>query len=721
MTKQIKNIVLSIFIVVLILCIYLFYNADHFDGILANKYVVGSFAIVLVALFLYLGSYFSNREKVRELRYRDKLFGSLVNNSDTIYFMYNKTNHHVIYMTKNIEEVLGIKDIDTEEKAMALIDDIFENPILKEEMRKWDGKDEFVSSMVLYRYKNNPNITRWIKIKRYTFIEKKDHYEVVLVSNVTKEYERQHLLVIQASDIKLREKQLNDITSASYDIEINLNLTTGGFTLKNLKENINYLGPNIDGNYERELPSIVKQYIYEEDQKEILEKASLKHLKELTSKKIVEPLSLRYRLANQKETLWLESTLFFTTNRGEAQVTILTKNVTENAEYMRKQNVMLQNALTEAKKANEAKSQFLKTISHEIRTPMNAIIGLSESALAKDLPRDTREDIESINSASNHILEIIDGLLDIPKVESGVYEKKEREYDVPKFLKDLVALAKEYIGNKDIKLKLNVAKDLPTKLFGDSAKIHQILLNILSNAVKYTEKGTITIEAKGEKKGSNLNLTVAIKDTGRGIEREQLAKLFADNDADSTNNTGLYIAKKLIDLLNGTIVAESEYGQGSTFTVSLNQKIIDDTNIGDIENYVVPKKRIASFNALGKKILVVDDDKLNLKVANRLLEHYELDVETTDSGKGCLKLIEDGKKYDLILLDQMMKGMDGVETLQELKKIKGFDTPVVVLTADAVVGAKEDYLKKGFDDYLSKPIDTKELNSILNKYLKKEK
>ncbi len=721
MTRQIKNIFLIIFIIALGLCIYLFYNADHFDGVLANRYVIGSFAIILVAVFLYSASYFSNREKVQELRYRDKLFGSLVNNSDTIYFMYNKTNHHIIYMSKNIDEVLGIKDIDDEEKAMALIDDIFENSILKEEMHKWDGKDEFVSSMVLYRYTKDPSITRWIKIKRYSFIEKKDRYEVVLVSNVSKEYERQHLLVIQAGDIKLREKQLNDITSSSYDVEINLNLTTGNFTLKNLKENINYLGPNVDGNYEQQMSNVVKKYICEEDQKEVLEKASLTHLKELTSKKIMEPLSLRYRLANQGDTLWLESTLFFTTTRGESQVTILTKNVTENAEYMRKQNVMLQNALTEAKKANEAKSQFLKTISHEIRTPMNAIMGLSESALANDLPKETKEDIESINSASNHILEIIDGLLDISKVESGVYEKKEKEYEVPQFLKDLVVLAKEYISDKNIKLKLDVANDLPTKLFGDSGKIHQILLNILSNAVKYTDKGTITIEAKGEKKGSTLNLLISIKDTGQGIKREQLAKLFNDVENETSQGTGLYIAKKLIDLLNGTIVAESDYGQGSIFTVSLNQKITDDTNIGDIENYVTPKKRIDSFNALGKKILVVDDDKLNLKVANRLLEPYELDVESTNSGKDCLKLIDDGKKYDLILLDQMMKGMDGVETLHQLKKIKGFDTPVVVLTADAVVGAKEDYLKEGFDDYLSKPIDTKELSSILNKYLKNGK
>ena len=729
MNNQMKKIIMFLFIVVLGVLIYLFYNYVDFSDlnveVLSNKFIAGIIILLLIIVFFYINSYVHGRKRVKELRYRDKLFNSLVKNSDTVYFMQDGISQKIIYMSKNIKDVLEIDGIENEEDGMKLISDIFENSIIKEELRNWDENSEFVSQMISYRHSTYQNMTKWIKVKIYPYTEKKLNYRVISISDVTKEYDRQHLLIIQVNDIKMREKKLNQITSASYDIEMNVNVVTGEFNLHNLKEDTHYFGIEKTGTYETEITSIIKKYVDANDQDAVLEALALSNFVKLAEQENVEPMSIRYRLGNTDEVIWLESTIFFTVNKSESYVTILTKNVTENAEYMRKQNTLLQNALVETKKANIAKSEFLTTMSHEIRTPMNAIIGLSESVLSEDLPMLAREDVENINSASNNLLEIIDELLDISKVESGVLEKREKEYDVPKLFKDLASITLERIGKKSIKLKLNIDPDMPTKLFGDSGKIRQILLNILNNAVQFTDKGLITITAKTERKQSNVNLIVSVEDTGSGIEKDKLESLFDDvekvdsNEMASYQNMGLSITKKLIDSLNGQIIAESKCDEGSTFTVSIIQKIIDDKAIGKIEDYIVEKKKADFFNAKGKSILIVDDNKLNLKVASRLLEPYETTTECVESGKQCIKLITEGKKFDLILLDQMMAEMDGVKTLHELQKIDGFDTPVIVLTADAIVGVKEKYLKEGFNDYLSKPIDVNELNILLKKYLRK--
>ena len=336
--------------------------------------------------------------------------------------MYDTNNNKIIYMTKNIDEVLGVERIDTEEKGLELLNDILAKPIIKEELRRWDEKSEFISQMVSYHHPNAKE-SKWIKVMIYPFIEKKKSYQVILVMDVSIEYERQHLLIIQASDIKTRERQLNQITAASYDVEISVNLETGEFKLRNLKEHGHYFGPEISGDYEPEIASLIKEYVHVEDQNQVLEELSISKLKKLASKKDVEPISIRYRLANNEEVTWLESTIFFTANKGEEHVVILTENVTENAEYMRKQNALLENALKEVNRANRAKSEFLTIMSHQIRTQMNAIIGLSESALSEDLSFKAREDINNINNAGKNLLEIIDGILDISKVESGIIEK----------------------------------------------------------------------------------------------------------------------------------------------------------------------------------------------------------------------------------------------------------------------------------------------------------
>ena len=389
---------------------------------------------------------------------------------------------------------------------------------------------------------------------------------------------------------------------------------------------------------------------------------------------------------------------------------------------MRNQNQKLENALKEAKNANKSKDEFLTIMSHEIRTPLNAIIGLSESALTEELPRTVQEDIEGINSASKGVLQIIDGILDISKIETGDIKLIEKEYDTLKFFKNLESIAKKQLTNKNVEIELDVQNEIPEKLYGDSGKIKQILLNIINNAIKYTEKGKIQIIGNCEKSTSNTELIISIKDTGKGIESEKLSKLFdvnkKANNKDYIEGMGLTIAKNLIDLLKGEIEVESIVGEGSTFTIKVTQKTISDSTIGDAKNFDPEKKKLNTFNAEGKKVLVVDDNKLNIRVAERLLKKYNVETISVETGKECITLIEDKNKYDLILLDQMMPEMNGVETLKELKKIKGFNIPVVVLTADAIVGKKEEYIKEGFDDYLSKPIEIDKLTEILKKYFK---
>ena len=666
-----------------------------------------------------------NLFNTKETRSREKLFNSLVKNSDTTYIMCDRKKRSILYMTKNLSEVMHMDDLENtsdnllQEKKddVQLVSEIFELPILKEQIRDWDGDSDFISNMIAYRsatYKH----TRWLKIKLFPIYEKKAEYIIILISDATKEHDQQHLLVSQASDIKAREKELNQITSMTYDVEMDVNLVTGNSRLCNLKEDMHYFGANKTENYESVLNEIIETRILESDRDEFRRVLSLDNLKSLMDEENFEPISVRYNLNLKESNVCLESTVFFTEHRGEKHAVVLTKDVTENAEFMRRQNTMLQNALNEAKKSNDAKTQFLSIISHEIRTPLNAIIGLSESVLSEDLTRTAKEDVESIQSASNSLLGIIDRLLDVSKIESGIMELEEKQYSVSKVLKSFEKIAKDKIDDKKIDVILNVDNNIPAKLYGDSAKISQVILGLIDNACKSTEKGSITIDATCEKKSNNAKLIISIKDTGIGIPKDKLEKLFdskLDNEEDYVSGMGLTIISKLIDLLKGEIEVESEEGVGTTFTVSFPQKIMDETEIGSI---IESSNNNLVFNASDKKILVVDDNKLNLKVATRLLKPYEVVVETLNGGAECIDYIKNGNKFDLILLDQMMPGVNGVETLHALKEIDGFDTPVVVLTADAIKGKKEEYLSLGFNDYLSKPINTEELSNTLKKYLK---
>lgn len=714
-SKKIVPVLLLIMIVFAAFMAMYLKNQSIGDADSVTIVIFGLIGILVLFLILYFITYFRNIEKTRELKHREKLFNSLVKNSDTIYIMYDNSTKYITYVTHNFLDVLGIQ-IDESLTEHDILKDIFNAEIIKNQLDGWDGKSEFVSQMFSYR---NPKYqhTRWIKVKIYPFFEKNSSYWVILISDATMEHEKQHMLVSQASDIKSREKQLNQITNLAYDVEFDINFTADELVVKNLKDGISYFGETRKAYLDDDVFFTLAEYVNEGDRNAFLEffnKSNFNMLEENSS----EPVSIRYALGNSG--VWLESTAFFTDNRGEKVITVLTKDVTENAEYMRKQNMMLQSALKQAKDANKAKSEFISIMSHEIRTPLNAIIGLSGSVLSETISEDNREDIENINSASNNLLEVVDGILDISKIESGVIALEEKEYSVSKFFKDILTVSKERLEKEDVVLIHEIDKNLPSKLFGDKGKIRQVLLNLISNSIKFTESGSITIRANGKKNGSNLDLEVSIIDTGSGIDKEKLSMLFDDSKKISNKKyvegMGLSISKKMIDLLNGSIYAESRVGEGSIFTIKLSQKIIDDKPIGDIELVKLNHKQVNTFDAKDKKVLVVDDNKLNIKVAEKLLKPYGVVVESVLGGPECIDAVRNNK-YDLILLDQMMPGMDGVETLGHLKEIEGFDTPVVALTADAIVGKREEYLSAGFVAYVSKPINVEELNEVLKKYL----
>lgn len=699
-----KKIYFLILFIVLIL-IYIFFsmpNSNFKENIFMDYLFLG--LIIIVGLYLIF-----SKDSLNDFKTKNQLFNSIVENSHSVYVMINSKTKKAMYISKNIEEVLGIKISDKTDDVMFKILNI---PVIKSELNNWDKVSEYVGQMVEY---DNPkyNHQMWIKVKIFPFKDKEDEYCVIQILDATKDHDRQHLLISQATDIKAREVKLNQITASSYDFEININTVTNSYDLKYFKKDNLYFGEERRGNYTEGLNSILK-YINENDIDVVISNLSIENLKEKFARYELDSITIRYRLGNEvKNNTWLESTIFFLSNRNRNTVSVLTKNVTENAESIREQNILLQNALNEVKNADKAKTDLISTISHDIRIPLTNIMGLSESLLNKNLDNDIKEDIQNINESSNDVLEIIDGLLSPDKIEKNLIKKEEENYSVLKLFNKLEETAKEYIGSKPIKFNLNLNKDLPVILFGDYKRINKALTRVINNSVKYTNEGEINVSVRGVKKDNKVNLMIVVEDTGEGIEQSKLNSIINSKEEES----GLGYVKNLMKLLDGKLEIESKIGEYTKTTLSFMQTIVEDNKVRELmEN----NKKAEEFSLKGKKVLIVDDNKLNLKVTKRLLEPFELEVILVESGEECIDLIKEQNNFDMILMDQMMPGLNGTETLNKLKEINDFNTPIVVLTADAMEGQKEKYLSNGFDDYISKPIDKSELSRVLKKFLKNQ-
>lgn len=384
----------------------------------------------------------------------------------------------------------------------------------------------------------------------------------------------------------------------------------------------------------------------------------------------------------------------------------------------------------EAETANMAKSSFLANMSHEIRTPINAILGMNEMILREEKDPAIRGYAGNIQASGNSLLSIVSDVLDISKIESGKLEIIPVDYEVNSLISDCCNMAAGRAKAKELELLVECADNVPMKLCGDETHIRQIIMNLLTNAVKYTEKGTVKLIVSGRFTDGGFVLKVDVSDTGIGIAEENLPQLFTQfqrfdlqrNRNIEGTGLGLSIVKRLCDLMSGTITARSVMGSGSTFTVELPQKVVDSTPCGGVNlNYSAGAEHEYhhSFEAPEAKILAVDDLPVNLLVIANLLKETRIKIDTAGSGRECLDKCSQ-QKYDLILMDHMMPEMDGVQTFEKLhgdKSSPNFETPVIMLTANALAGMREQYMDVGFADYVSKPVRGAKLEEAIRRNL----
>ncbi|MBQ2117397.1 MAG: response regulator, partial [Lachnospiraceae bacterium] len=387
------------------------------------------------------------------------------------------------------------------------------------------------------------------------------------------------------------------------------------------------------------------------------------------------------------------------------------------------------------KTSDKAKSVFISNMSHEIRTPINAVLGMNEMIIRETTDEKIRSYAYDIKNASKILLSIINDILDFSKIESGKMEIVPVEYDIVSLVNDVKNLISVKLKEKSLELILNISPDIPRKLYGDEIRITQILINLMTNAIKYTEKGTITLVMDSQKLSDDrIGLKVRVQDTGIGIRKEDMEKLFSEfQRLDERRNRniegtglGMSIVLRLLEQMDSKLEVESIYGEGSTFYFTLPQRVVDATPIGRFddrhdENATRVQNSQNVLKASKAKILVVDDNRVNLKVVKALLKTTGIEIDLADSGKKCLEMLPQ-KPYHLVLLDHFMPNMDGIETLQKIREMGGFYStlPVIALTANVVSGAKDNYVSLGFTDFLEKPINVDKMEDALRNYLPKE-
>lgn len=379
-----------------------------------------------------------------------------------------------------------------------------------------------------------------------------------------------------------------------------------------------------------------------------------------------------------------------------------------------KEYEIINNLRLKALKANTNKTDFLSNISHELRTPLTSIISSIDEIKSYDLSQELKDNLNDIIDSSNSLLDIVGNVIDINKIENKIYDLKEKNYDIRDVVEKLIKMNTKKYNKENVVFKYSVSDNTPSNLFGDKTKIKEIINNILDNSFKYTNKGSISLTINSVLDNDICNLIIEIKDTGIGIKAEDLNKIFNGNEIDNDINSnvnrdglGLLVSKDLVNLLNGTITVNSYYGSGSVFTINIPQKLKNELEI-------VEQTNTTKFN--NKKVLLVDDDRLNNRILKRLLKIYNIELDTCERGIECIDKINNGEQYDLIFMDIMMPDINGIDTLKKLKSNKNFNTKVIALTADALSTSRNKYLKSGFTDYLAKPFKKEELEEKL-KYL----